>query len=171
MEIIGRSTRIRTLDPLVPNQVRYQAALHSDLIYKLMLPHKSVCTIAVLHYFYFSLENFKQEQTRWDSNPTIQPTRNLLPPASGFRSVRASMQAYTSLDRSPCLAGLRSRLKLKNIGAHGRDLNSQDSDSESDMSTIFITRANFFIRPRQPSPTCQPQRHRTFHHTEISGHS
>ncbi len=29
---IGRSTRIRTLDPLVPNQVRYQAALHSDEI-------------------------------------------------------------------------------------------------------------------------------------------
>ena len=28
---IGRSTRIRTLDPLVPNQVRYQTALHSDI--------------------------------------------------------------------------------------------------------------------------------------------
>ena len=27
---IGRSTRIRTLDPLVPNQVRYRAALHSE---------------------------------------------------------------------------------------------------------------------------------------------
>ena len=27
---IGRSTRIRTLDPLLPKQVRYQAALHSD---------------------------------------------------------------------------------------------------------------------------------------------
>jgi hypothetical protein len=27
---IGRSTRIRTLDPLVPNQVRYQAAPHSE---------------------------------------------------------------------------------------------------------------------------------------------
>ena len=26
----GRSTRIRTLDPLVPNQVRYQAAPHSE---------------------------------------------------------------------------------------------------------------------------------------------
>ena len=25
----GRSTRIRTLDPLVPNQVRYQTAPHS----------------------------------------------------------------------------------------------------------------------------------------------
>jgi hypothetical protein len=31
----GRSTRIRTLDPLVPNQVRYQTAPHSeDLNYK-----------------------------------------------------------------------------------------------------------------------------------------
>ena len=29
--INGRSTRIRTLDPLVPNQVRYQTALHSEL--------------------------------------------------------------------------------------------------------------------------------------------
>ncbi len=29
--IIGRSTRIRTLDPLVPNQVRYRAALHSEV--------------------------------------------------------------------------------------------------------------------------------------------
>ena len=28
--IFGRSTRIRTLDPLVPNQVRYQTAPHSD---------------------------------------------------------------------------------------------------------------------------------------------
>ena len=26
---VGRSTRIRTLDPLVPNQVRYQTAPHS----------------------------------------------------------------------------------------------------------------------------------------------
>ncbi len=29
----GRSTRIRTLDPLVPNQVRYQTAPHSDKSY------------------------------------------------------------------------------------------------------------------------------------------
>ena len=28
----GRSERIRTSDPLVPNEVRYQTALHSDLI-------------------------------------------------------------------------------------------------------------------------------------------
>ena len=28
--VFGRSTRIRTLDPLVPNQVRYRAALHSE---------------------------------------------------------------------------------------------------------------------------------------------
>src|SRR3954468_20622120 len=28
--ITGRSTRIRTLDPLVPNQVRYRAAPHSE---------------------------------------------------------------------------------------------------------------------------------------------
>ena len=26
----GRSDRIRTYDPLVPNEVRYQTALHSD---------------------------------------------------------------------------------------------------------------------------------------------
>ena len=26
----GRSERIRTSDPLVPNEVRYQAALHSE---------------------------------------------------------------------------------------------------------------------------------------------
>jgi hypothetical protein len=29
-EKTGRSDRIRTYDPLVPNKVRYQAALHSD---------------------------------------------------------------------------------------------------------------------------------------------
>ena len=29
--ILGRSTRIRTLDPLVPNQVRYQTAPHSEI--------------------------------------------------------------------------------------------------------------------------------------------
>ena len=28
---IGRSDRIRTSDPLVPNEVRYQTALHSDI--------------------------------------------------------------------------------------------------------------------------------------------
>jgi hypothetical protein len=28
--MFGRSERIRTSDPLVPNEVRYQAALHSD---------------------------------------------------------------------------------------------------------------------------------------------
>ena len=27
----GRSDRIRTYDPLIPNEVRYQAALHSDM--------------------------------------------------------------------------------------------------------------------------------------------
>ena len=31
IEKIGRSERIRTSDPLVPNEVRYQAALHSDM--------------------------------------------------------------------------------------------------------------------------------------------
>ena len=30
MGIVGRSGRIRTCDPLVPNEVRYQAALHSE---------------------------------------------------------------------------------------------------------------------------------------------
>ena len=29
-EETGRSGRIRTYDPLVPNQMRYQAALHPD---------------------------------------------------------------------------------------------------------------------------------------------
>jgi hypothetical protein len=28
--VVGRSERIRTSDPIVPNDVRYQAALHSD---------------------------------------------------------------------------------------------------------------------------------------------
>ena len=28
---LGRSDRIRTYDPLVPNEVRYQTALHSDM--------------------------------------------------------------------------------------------------------------------------------------------
>src|SRR5271156_4851239 len=31
LRIIGRSERIRTSDPIVPNDVRYQAALHSDI--------------------------------------------------------------------------------------------------------------------------------------------
>ena len=30
LELLGRSDRIRTYDPLVPNEVRYQTALHSD---------------------------------------------------------------------------------------------------------------------------------------------
>ncbi len=30
----GRSERIRTSDPLVPNEVRYQAALHSDPVFQ-----------------------------------------------------------------------------------------------------------------------------------------
>ncbi len=31
-EKAGRSGRIRTCDPLIPNQVRYQAALHSEAV-------------------------------------------------------------------------------------------------------------------------------------------
>jgi hypothetical protein len=31
MSKYGRSERIRTSDPIVPNDVRYQAALHSDI--------------------------------------------------------------------------------------------------------------------------------------------
>ncbi len=30
LEFIGRGERIRTFDPLVPNQMRYQAALRPD---------------------------------------------------------------------------------------------------------------------------------------------
>ena len=30
--LLGRSTKIRTLDSLVPNQMRYQAALYSELV-------------------------------------------------------------------------------------------------------------------------------------------
>ena len=29
---IGRRERIRTSDPFVPNEVRYQAALHADMV-------------------------------------------------------------------------------------------------------------------------------------------
>ena len=36
----GRSTRIRTLDPLVPNQVRYQTAPHSELSLSQFNPNK-----------------------------------------------------------------------------------------------------------------------------------
>jgi hypothetical protein len=32
LKMYGRNERIRTSDPFVPNEVRYQAALHSDLI-------------------------------------------------------------------------------------------------------------------------------------------
>ena len=32
-KISGRGERIRTFDPLVPNQMRYQAALHPDSWY------------------------------------------------------------------------------------------------------------------------------------------
>ena len=41
-DINGRSERIRTSDPLVPNEVRYQAALHSEwpLIQAALLPRK-----------------------------------------------------------------------------------------------------------------------------------
>ena len=35
----GRSERIRTSDPLVPNEVRYQAALHSDVATRLPTGH------------------------------------------------------------------------------------------------------------------------------------
>ena len=31
--LCGRNDRIRTCDPLVPNQLRYQTALHSDLLF------------------------------------------------------------------------------------------------------------------------------------------
>ena len=38
----GPSTRIRTLDPLLPKQVRYQTALHSDCCFSLYLTRNSI---------------------------------------------------------------------------------------------------------------------------------
>ncbi len=35
---VGRNERIRTSDPLVPNEVRYQAALHSVLYCSMAMP-------------------------------------------------------------------------------------------------------------------------------------
>jgi hypothetical protein len=35
-DLVGRSERIRTSDPLLPKQVRYQAALHSVTLLRLV---------------------------------------------------------------------------------------------------------------------------------------
>ena len=74
----GRSTRIRTLDPLVPNQVRYQTALHSanystnvetikNSLYKIIQYHiyyelrhcKCYSSLIVIGHEYFSYKNSK----------------------------------------------------------------------------------------------------------------
>ncbi len=60
---IGRRERIRTSDPLVPNQLRYQAAL-----------------LAVLLLFEFLVQFFKSWCEGGDSNPHI--LRTLTPEAS-----------------------------------------------------------------------------------------
>ena len=41
----GRSERIRTSDPLLPKQVRYQTALHSDNCDPLIVTGKSLCKL------------------------------------------------------------------------------------------------------------------------------
>ena len=51
---IGRSTRIRTLDPLVPNQVRYQTALHSECYVSIWIAWStidmSMCNLCAISY-------------------------------------------------------------------------------------------------------------------------
>ena len=50
-DLNGRSSRIRTYDPLVPNQMRYQAAPYSDssqlLLYRTLCG--TVCILGVTH--------------------------------------------------------------------------------------------------------------------------
>ena len=41
----GRSDRIRTYDPLVPNQMRYQTALRSDFFLRVGVSLKRVCCL------------------------------------------------------------------------------------------------------------------------------
>jgi hypothetical protein len=41
----GRSERIRTSDPLLPKQVRYQTALHSDNLGQLIVTAYSMCKL------------------------------------------------------------------------------------------------------------------------------
>jgi hypothetical protein len=50
--ISGRSTRIRTLDPLVPNQVRYRAALHSEDRNNTLLRHSGQHLLVNIHNIY-----------------------------------------------------------------------------------------------------------------------
>ena len=71
-EALGRSTRIRTLDPLVPNQVRYQTALHSEIkIVVSLVPNSkhrrdtparfSCYTLLTTDWQYVSLQNLERD--------------------------------------------------------------------------------------------------------------
>jgi hypothetical protein len=44
VERIGRDDRIRTCDPLTPSQVRYQAALHPELLVYVRLKPETTCS-------------------------------------------------------------------------------------------------------------------------------
>ena len=51
--LFGRGDRIRTYDPLVPNQMRYQTALHPDTC--ILLDSKVDCYLAQpLHFLAFN---------------------------------------------------------------------------------------------------------------------
>ncbi len=51
--LCGRGDRIRTYDPLVPNQMRYQTALHPDAV--ILLDSKVNCYLAQhLHFVAFN---------------------------------------------------------------------------------------------------------------------
>ena len=70
----GRSTRIRTLDPLVPNQVRYRAALHSEERDNTRIPILINSKIRVLRrYFFCSVSLRNPERSRTAGECLIRP--------------------------------------------------------------------------------------------------
>ena len=94
----GRSDRIRTYDPLVPNEVRYQAALHSDMPVAIVAgaeAYRGPCPLPQASFEVLSVAR----DGRWARPGGEDPASRVDWPDAAFRSLRT-----VPLDRITILA-------------------------------------------------------------------
>ena len=90
----GRSTRIRTLDPLVPNQVRYQAAPHSATLHS--IARTDSCGAQISEIYRLAYWAFPNKVSRALS-PVIglrKSAKTATPRCTAGRAARLSNQAF-----------------------------------------------------------------------------
>ena len=82
----GRSGKIRTCDPLVPNEVRYQAALHSDCRTGVSIDHAFEFHKRLAEKKCGALDSLPRSQNHARNPGLAQPSvNNRLPSSSGGR--------------------------------------------------------------------------------------